>query len=178
MSSRLANLALKLVAWDSPGSAAWRVIKGTQDDVGRSLATILDDGGVRRIDDFGEVCKTFLREGDEYRQAPPPIIGKTAVFSFTPKKRIAAEGFDLVRVSSAAGYRFLVLTVQKHGKFGKVWLLRGILRHLKAETLTYYEDTDSVVDELKGSVESGNRTFPEHRQFSVLEEVKRAVNER
>ena len=49
----------------------------------------------------------------------------------------------MARVSNAAGYDLLVMTVQKHDKFGKAW-----------GTLTYYEDTDSVVDELKQSPEA------------------------
>jgi hypothetical protein len=144
-----------LGAWNGPESPAWQIIKGTQDEVGRRLAAILHDRQVRRIDDFGGVCKTFLCDGEEYRKAPPRTTGNSAVFSFTPKKRLAAEGFEMARVSSAAGYRLLVLTVQKDDKFGKVWVLRGILRHLAGETLTYYEDTDSIVDELKRSEEGG-----------------------
>jgi hypothetical protein len=158
-----------LGAWNGPESSAWQMIKGTQDDVGRSLAAILDERGVRRIDDFGGVCKTFLCDGEAYREAPPRIKGSAAVFSFTPKKRLAAEGLDMARVASAAGYRLLVLTMQKQDKFGKVWVLRGVLRHLTGETLTYYEDTDGVVDELKESAESA-RAFVVHVQAPGYED--------
>ena len=50
-------------------------------------------------------------------------------------------------------YGMLLLTVQKEGKFGEVWVLRGLLRHLVRESLVYYEDTASLVDELKGMPE-------------------------
>ena len=155
--------------WDSAESPAWRSITGTQDSVGQALATMLDDRGIRRIDDFGGVCKTFLCDGEEYLHAPPRITGSAAVFSFTPKKRLAAEGLEMARVAAAAGYRLLILTLQKHDKFGKVWTLCGILRHLTGDALTYYEDTDSVVDELKGSAESG-RVSVVHVQAPGYEE--------
>ena len=157
-----------LAARNSPESTAWRVIKGTQDEVGRSLATMLDDRGVQRIDDFGGVCKTFLCDGDDYRETPPRIAGRAAVFSFTPRKRIAVEGLEMARVSSAAGYAILILTVQKHDKFGKVWVLCGILRHLKADSLTYYEDTNSVIDELKDLADS-EKVFAVHVQVPGFE---------
>ena len=50
------------------------------------------------------------------------------------------------------------MTVQKHDKFGKVWVLSGILRHLTGGMLTYYEDTGSIVDEIKKSAESDKIT--------------------
>ena len=142
-----------LKKWTGPNSSAWQVITGSQDEVGRCLAAILDDCHVRRIDDFGGVCKTFLCYGAQYREVPPRIIGKAAVFSFTPRNRLASEGVEMARVSSAAGYQVLLITVQKHDKFGKVWVLLGILRHLTGGKLTYYEDTGSIVDEIKKSAE-------------------------
>lgn len=147
-----------LQKWTDAESSAWQILRGTQDEVGNSLAMILDGFGISRIDDFGGVCKTFLCDGDEYVETPPRTKSKAAVFSFTPKKRIVAEGAEMARVSSAAGYNILVLTVQKHEKFGKVWVLCGMLRHLANSHLTYYEDTDSVVDELKSSPESSKMT--------------------
>ena len=50
------------------------------------------------------------------------------------------------------------MTVQKHDKFGKVWVLCGVLRHVAGSVLTYSEDTDSIVDELKKSAESNKVT--------------------
>jgi hypothetical protein len=147
-------LVCDLQKWTDSESLVWQVLRGTQDEVGRSLAAILDDIGVIRIDDFGGVCKTFLCAGDEYVETPPRTKGKAAVFSFTPKNRIMAEGSEMARVSSTSGFDLLILTVQKHEKFGKVWVLCGALRHLSSSNLTYYEDTDSVVDELKSSPES------------------------
>jgi hypothetical protein len=147
-----------LKKWTRPDSPAWQVIQGSQEEAGRSLAAVLDGYHVRRIDDFGGVCKTFLCDGAQYRQDPPRIIGKAAVFSFTPKNRLSAEGLEMARVSSAAGYQVLLMTVQKHGKFGKVWVLLGILRHLTGGMLTYYEDTGSIVDEIKKSAESNTIT--------------------
>ena len=147
--------------WKDSESSAWQVIKGTQDDVGQYIAAILDDCGVYRIDDFGGVSKTFLCDGDQYCESPPHITGKAGVFSFTPKNRLAAEGHEMARVSSAAGYQVLLITVQKHDKFGKVWVLCGILRHRTGEVLTYYEDTNLIVDELKKSEES-NKVLAVH----------------
>ena len=143
-----------LAGWRGPESEAWQAIKGTQDDVGRHLAAIFEERGIRRLDDFGGVCETFLCDGEVYRQTPPQIRGNAAVFSFTPKKRLAAEGLEMARASHAAGYRLLVLTLQKHDRFGKTWVLCSILRHSAGDPLTYYEDTGSVVDELKKSPES------------------------
>lgn len=143
-----------LERWTSPDSSSWDVITGSQDDVGRRLAAFLDGLDIRRIDDFGGVCKTFLCAGEEYLEAPPRTKGNAAVFTFTPKNRLAAEGHEMARVTRAAGYKALVITVQKHAKFGKVWVLCGALRNLTGRTLTYYEDTDSVVDELKTSQEA------------------------
>jgi len=156
--------------WQDPESSAWQVVKGSQDDVGRSLAAILDERGIRRIDDFGGVCKIFLCDGDEYVQAPPRVRSGAGVFSFTPKNRLALEGLEMARVSAAAGYKLLLLTVQKHDKLGKVWVLCGILRHLTGDTLTYYEDTDSVVDELKASPEA-DRVTAVHVQAPGYEEL-------
>jgi hypothetical protein len=143
-----------LAAWKRAESEAWQAIKGTQDDVGRQLAATLEERAIRRLDDFGGVCQTFLCDGEVYRQTPPRIRGSAAVFSFTPKQRLAAEGLEMAEVSHAAGYRLLVLTLQKQDRFGKAWVLCGILRHLAGDPLTYYEDTGSVVDELKVSPES------------------------
>ncbi len=55
----------------------------------------------------------------------------------------------------------MILTLQKHDKFGKAWVLRATLRHLQGVSLTYYEDTSTVVDELKSSPE-GSRLVAVH----------------
>ena len=52
-----------LEQWTGPDSSSWDIISGTQDDVGRGLATILDGLDIHRIDDFGGVCKTSLCRG-------------------------------------------------------------------------------------------------------------------
>jgi hypothetical protein len=75
----------------------------------------------------------------------------------------------MARVSRAAGYDLLILTVQKHDKFGKVWVLSGLLRHLKREKLVYYEDTSTVVDEIKSSPEA-QRVVAIHVQAPGFEE--------
>jgi len=67
----------------------------------------------------------------------------------------------MARVCARAGYSLLILTVQKHDKFGKVWVLRAVLRHLAIESLTYYEDTNLIIDELKASPE-GKRVVAVH----------------
>lgn len=141
--------------WTGPDAPSWQVLKGSQDEVGRALATTLDATAATRIDDFGGVSKTFLCDGEAYRAEPPRILGTAAMFSFTPKNRLRAEGLEMARVAKAAGYALLILTLQKHDKFGKVWVLCGMLRHLTRNELVFYEDTNTVVDELKESAEGG-----------------------
>src|SRR5215831_6911583 len=145
---------------DSP---AWRLLSGTQDEIGQCLAKYFDRCGVRRLDDFGGVCETFLYNNDVYVDSPPRVKPGAAVFSFTPRKRVLAEASQMARVCTRAGYSLLILTVQKHDKFGKVWVLRAALRHLKVDSLTYYEDTNSIIDELKASPE-GKRVVAVHVQ--------------
>lgn len=137
-----------------PDSPCWESIKGTQDEVGLRLASLIESMGICRIDDFGGVCKTFLCDGEEYKQSPPKITGDAGVFSFTPKNKLLAESQQMARVSQLAGYKLLILTLQKHDKFGKVWVLCGLLRHFTGPPLTYFEDTNTVVDEIKGAPES------------------------
>lgn len=79
-----------------------------------------------------------------------------------------AEGVEMARVSSASGFSLLILMVQKHDKYGKVWVLCGALRHLAGATLTYYEDTNSIVDDLKSSPE-GDRVTAVHVQAPGFE---------
>lgn len=150
-----------LRTWTGSESASWTTLRGSQDDVGKALADMLEQRGASRIDDFGGVCKTFLCDGESYLEAPPRVKPGGSVFSFTPKNRLALEGREMARVAHAAGYDLLILMVQKHDKFGKVWVLNGILRHLKSDGLTYYEDTNTVVDELKSSPD-GHRIHAVH----------------
>jgi hypothetical protein len=49
-------LVCNLQKWTDSESLIWQILPGTQDEVGRSLAAILDDSGVSRIDDFGDVA--------------------------------------------------------------------------------------------------------------------------
>lgn len=134
-------------------SSTWLVIKGTEAEVGESLAKMVVKTGIDRIDDFGGVCKTFLCDDEEYLENPPRILGQAGIFSFTPRKRIVLEGMEMARVASAAGYKLIILTVQKHGKFGKTWVLSALLKSLEPcrRVLTFYEDTNFVIDELKES---------------------------
>jgi hypothetical protein len=138
-----------LERWSDAHSPAWEAVRGTQDEVGASLAALLNRTAATRLEDFGGVCRTFLCDGEEYLQSPPRIAGRAGVFSFTPRKKLLAEGQEMARAAQRAGYLFLVLTLQKHDKFGKVWVLAGLLRHLTRVPLTYYEDTNTVIDELK-----------------------------
>jgi hypothetical protein len=158
-----------LHTWSDAESPAWRIFTGSQDDVGRALAGELDARGTGRIDDFGGVCETILCRDDVYLESPPRVKPGGSVFSFTPRKRLVSEGQDMARVSRAAGYDLLILTVQKHDKFGKVWVLSGLLRHLKREKLVYYEDTSTVVDEIKSSPEA-QRVVAIHVQAPGFEE--------
>ena len=151
----------ELDLWRAEDSRAWRLLSGTQDEIGHCLAKYLDQGVVRRLDDFGGVCETFLCNNDVYVDSPPRIKPGAAVFSFAPKKRVLAEASQMARACARAGYSLLILTVQKHDKFGKVWVLRAALRHLATDGLTYYEDTNSIIDELKESSE-GKRVVAVH----------------
>jgi len=161
-------LVCELDLWHAEESPAWRLLTGAQDEIGHRLATYFDRCAVRRLDDFGGVCETFLCNNDVYVDYPPRIKPGAAVFSFTPKKRVVAEASQMARVSARAGYSLLILTVQKHDKFGKVWVLRAALRHLKTDSLTYYEDTNSIIDELKASPE-GKRVVAVHVQVPGYE---------
>ncbi len=140
--------------WMDHESSAWQVFNGSQDEIGQGIASLLDDAGVRRIDDFGGVSKTFLCEGERYKDAPPRIIGNAAIFSFTPKNRIVSEAQEMARSAVLAGYKILVMTVQKDGKYGKVWALSAVLRNWQGPALQYYEDTGSIIDELMASPEA------------------------
>ena len=52
--------------WSGPESPVWHIINGSQDEVGQRLAAALSDRDVRRLDDFGGVCETFLCDGEQY----------------------------------------------------------------------------------------------------------------
>lgn len=142
-------LVCDLRLWSGPASLSWAVVSGTQDDVGAQIARLLREAAVRRLDDFGGVAETLLCQGEAYLPDPPRVREGGAIYSFTPKKRFAAEGLEMARVSAAAGYALMILTVQKHDRFGKVWVLCGALRHLEGPPITYYEDTNTLIDELK-----------------------------
>lgn len=150
-------------------SAAWIMLRGSQDDIGASLAALLEQRKTTRLDDFGGVCRTFLCDGDTYLASPPKTKAGGSVFSFAPKNRLAIEGQGMARVARAAGYDLLIVTVQKHDKFGKAWVLAGILRHFKGDGLIYYEDTNTVVDEIKSSPR-GHRIHVVHVQAPGFEE--------
>jgi hypothetical protein len=168
-------LVCDLGRWNDPASSAWTRLSGSQDDVGRRLAALLEASHVTHLDDFGGVCETLLCEGEQYLVDPPRVKSGGAVFSFTPKKRVLAEASEMARVSALAGYALLVLTLQKHDKYGKVWVLIAALRHLQNGVLAYFEDTNSVIDELKSAAEGAKISavhvlapgFEEHRsQFA------------
>ncbi len=161
-------LVCELDLWHAEQSPAWRLLTGAQDEIGQCLAKYFERYAVRRLDDFGGVCETFLCNNDVYVDSPPRIRPGAAVFSFTPKKRVLAEAIQMARVCSRAGYSLLILTVQKHDKFGKVWVLRAALRHLATDGLTYYEDTNLIIDELKASPE-GKRVVAFHVQVPGYE---------
>ena len=161
-------LVCELDLWHAEESPAWRLLTGTQDEIGQCLADCFERCAVRRLDDFGGVCETFLCNNDVYVDSPPRIKPGAAVFSFTPKKRVLAEATQMARVCARAGYSLLILTVQKHDKFGKVWVLRAVLGHLVIESLTYYEDTNLIIDELKASPE-GKRVVAVHVQVPGYE---------
>ena len=162
-------LICDLRLWSGAESPAWTLISGNQDEVGARIALSLQEARVDRLDDFGGVAETLLCRGGEYLVDPPRVRPGSAIFSFTPKKRLAAEGLEMARVSAAAGYALMILTVQKHDKFGKVWVLCGALRHLEGGPLTYFEDTSTVLDELKSSAE-GAKVIAVHVRTPGFEE--------
>ena len=145
------TLFCDLRAWKATDSEAWIALTGAEDAVGTRLARMLEEASIRRLDDFGGVCETFLCRGEEYLASPPRTASGAAVFSFTPKKRVLAEASDMARSAGAAGYSLMILTLQKDGKFGKLWVLCSALRHFTGGSLTYYEDTNTIVDDLKSS---------------------------
>jgi hypothetical protein len=64
-------LLCDLSKYEGPESEAWEIVKGTQDKVGEIIAKAVKEKKVTRIDDFGGVCKTFLCDGESYRERPP-----------------------------------------------------------------------------------------------------------
>jgi hypothetical protein len=147
------TLVCDLRTWKDPDSEAWIALTGGQDAVGTRLARMLEDASIQRLDDFGGVCETFLCRGEEYLASPPRTASGAAVFSFTPKKRVLAEASEMARSAHGAGYSLMILTMQKDSKFGKVWVLCAALRHFTGGPLTYYEDTNTIIDDLKSSPE-------------------------
>lgn len=155
------TLVCDLHAWKDADSEAWIALTGTEDSVGTRLARTLAEASIQRLDDFGGVSETFLCRGERYVASPPRTASGAAVFSFTPKKRVLAEASDMARAARAAGYSLMILTMQKDGKFGKVWVLCAALRHFTGGRLTYYEDTNTVIDDLKSSPE-GSKILAVH----------------
>lgn len=164
-------LICDLRLWSGPDSQAWLVLSGNQDDVGAQIARSIEAAGVSRLDDFGGVAETLLCQEDLYLADPPRVRPGGAIYSFTPKKRLASEGTEMARVSAAAGYALMILTVQKHDKFGKVWVLCGTLRYLQGAPLTYFEDTNTVLDELK-SFPEGSKVVAVHVKAPGFEDHK------
>jgi hypothetical protein len=151
-------LVCDLHTWKGVASEAWIALTGTEDAVGTRLARMLEEASIQRLDDFGGVCETFLRRGEEFLASPPRTASGAAVFSFIPKKRVLAEASEMARSAHAAGYSLMILTMQKDSKFGKVWVLCAALRHFSGGALTYYEDTNTIVDELKSAPEGSKIT--------------------
>jgi hypothetical protein len=155
------TLVCDLRAWKDADSEAWIALTGTEDSVGTRLARTFEEASIRRPDDFGGVCETFLCRGQECVASPPRTAAGAAVFSFTPKKRVLAEASDMARAARAAGYSLMILTMQKDSKFGKVWVLCAALRYFTGGRLTCYEDTNTIIDDLKSSPE-GSKILAVH----------------
>lgn len=160
-------LICDLLEWTGSDSACWQSIKGSQLEIGLHLANAFNLASICRIDDFGGVCKTFLCNNEDYLENPPKTKPNAAIFSFTPKKRVEAEALDMARVAHLSGFRYLVLTLQKHDKFGKFWVLSSMLERLDGLPI-YYEDTNTVVDELKTS-SVGSKVIAVHVQSPGFE---------
>jgi hypothetical protein len=155
------TLVCDLRTWKDAASEAWIALTGPEDDVGARLARMLEEASIQRLDDFGGVCETFLCREEEYLASPRHTTSGAGVFSFTPKKRVLAEASEMARSAHAAGYSLMILTMQKDGKFGKVWVLCAALRHFTGGPLTYYEDTNTIIDDLKSSPE-GSKILAVH----------------
>ena len=154
-------LVCDLGQWRGEDSSSWTLLSGSQDEVGIELSLLLVRFAVNRLDDFGGVSQSFLCHEGGYVEKPPLTKPGGAVFSFTPKKRLFSEGSEMARVAALSGYSLLIITVQKHDKYGKVWVILALLRHLASCLLTYFEDTNTVVDELKSSTEAA-KVFAVH----------------
>ena len=126
--------------------SCWYIAKGSQEEIGKLIANEVKDRNITRIDDFGGVCKTFLCEGEDYKSNPPKTTENAMIFSFTPKNKCIIEGVEMAMVASMSGFNYMILTVQKNDKFGKVWVLSEVLKNITEYEITYYEDTSTVVD--------------------------------
>jgi hypothetical protein len=161
-------LVCDLGDYHGTGSVCWTAYRGSQDEVGAAIAQKLAAAGVVRLEDFGGVAQSLLCEGEAYLDEPPRVKPGGAIFSFTPKRRMLAEGHAMARVAAAAGYRLMILTLQKYDKYGKSWVLGGVLRHAQGGPYTFYEDTADVVDEIKAAAE-GSRVVAVHVQSAGFE---------
>ena len=132
----------------------WYIAKGSQEEIGKLIANEVKQLNITRIDDFGGVCKTFLCEGENYKLNPPKTKDNAMIFSFTPKNKCILEGVEMAKVASDSGFNYMILTVQKNDKFGKVWVLSETLKNITDYEITYYEDTSTIVDELRGKIQS------------------------
>lgn len=162
-------LVCELGLWTDENSQAWTLVSGSQDEVGLAISELISRWGVNRLDDFGGVSETFLCQKGRYLQLPPKTKPGGSVFSFTPKSRVLAEGLEMAKVAWKAGYSLLILTVQKNGKYGKAWVLNAALRNMPTVAITYFEDTNTVIDEIKGSPE-GRKVVAVHVQAPGFED--------
>ena len=167
----------ELSDYHGKGSICWNAYKGTEDEIGVALAERLQQARISRIDDFCGVSETILCAGGQYAEDPPLVRPHGAIFSFTPRKRVMEEAHDMARAARSAGYELLVVTPQKHGKFGKAWVLCAALRHTGDAAYTYYEDTNTVIDEIKALPE-GARLAAIHVEAPGFEEFKSQLADR
>jgi len=79
--SNQSTLVCDLCAWKDPDSQSWVALTGAEEAVGTRLARMLEEASIRRLDDFGGVCETFLCREQEYLAAPR----RTAVHVLTPE---------------------------------------------------------------------------------------------
>ncbi|HKB58528.1 MAG TPA: hypothetical protein VKC56_00640 [Gallionellaceae bacterium] len=170
-------LVCELKDYHGKGSICWNVYKGAEDEIGTAVAERLRQAHISRIEDFFGVSQTILCEGGQYAEDPLLVRPHGAVFSFTPRKRVMEEAHDMARAARSAGYELLVVTPQKHGKFGKAWVLRAVLRHAGEAAYTYYEDTNTVIDEIK-SLPEGARLTAIHVEAPGFEEFKSQLSDR
>lgn len=163
---------------------SWTKFPKSKDLAGTSakIASLLPSGDVKFVD-FGGVAEHFLggRGSDPYKPDPPKIgkdFSQAFVYSYMPPKRYLADCEDLSNEETSAcmtaavrkaGFAGLIVTTEKHGPLGKASVLHALV-NLSGKTFTsvsYFEDTAEILDELTGAENGTNVSESAHTQVRV-----------